>query len=83
MTLLVDRGWQFELKIGEELQTALRGEKIRLPGELVIDWLYLPVAGVTWFEADAYVNWLDRSGKWPGARLCSEREWERAAWGRG
>ena len=81
LTQLADGEWQFELKIGEEVQTALRGGKVRLPGELGVDWLNLPVAGLTWFEAEAYVNWLDHSGKLPGARLCSEREWERAARG--
>jgi formylglycine-generating enzyme required for sulfatase activity len=29
----------------------------------------------------AYAAWLDRTGKLPGARLCSEVEWERAARG--
>src|SRR5262249_4652406 len=29
----------------------------------------------------AYVAWLDRSGRVPGARLCDEHEWERAARG--
>jgi serine/threonine protein kinase/formylglycine-generating enzyme required for sulfatase activity len=81
LTQLPDGEWQFELKLGEEVQTALRHEKVRLPGELGVDWLSLPVAGLTWFEADAYVHWLDRGGKRPGARLCSEREWERAARG--
>lgn len=77
----VDGTWQFELKIGEEVQTASRGETVRLPGKGAIDWLELPVAGLTWFEAEAYVDWLDRSGKRPGAHLCNEREWERAARG--
>jgi formylglycine-generating enzyme required for sulfatase activity/predicted Ser/Thr protein kinase len=81
LTQLDDGVWQFELKIGEEVQTVRRGERVRLPGDLAVDWLNLPVAGLTWSEADAYVNWLDRGGKRPGARLCSEREWERAARG--
>jgi serine/threonine protein kinase/formylglycine-generating enzyme required for sulfatase activity len=81
LTQLPDGNWQFELKIGEEVQTALRGVQVRLPGARAIDWLNLPVAGLTFFEAEAYVNWLDRSGRRPGARLCSEREWERAARG--
>lgn len=39
----------------------------------------LPVAGVSRDDALDYVAWLAR--KLPGARLCSEREWERAARG--
>ena len=81
LTQLDDGAWQFELKIGEEVQTVRRGERVRLPGELAVDWLELPVSGLTWSEAQAYVDWLERGGKRPGARLCSEREWERAARG--
>ena len=32
-------------------------------------------------DATAYVSWLQRSGRVPGARLCTEAEWERAARG--
>jgi formylglycine-generating enzyme required for sulfatase activity len=41
----------------------------------------LPVTGVTWENAQAYAGWLHRSGRLPGARICDEREWERAARG--
>jgi formylglycine-generating enzyme required for sulfatase activity len=44
------------------------------------DWLRMPVAGIAWEDAQAYVAWLAR-GPLAGARLCSEREWERAARG--
>jgi serine/threonine protein kinase len=43
--------------------------------------LHLPVSGVTSEDAEAYVRWLSTTGRVPGARLCSEREWERAARG--
>lgn len=39
-----------------------------------------PVAGVTWYEAIAYVNWLRRKTSKP-YRLLTEAEWERAAAG--
>ncbi len=45
------------------------------------DWLNLPVSGLSLEDAEAYVSWLDRTGRVPGARLCDEREWERAARG--
>src|SRR5262249_59305376 len=41
--------------------------------------LGLPVAGITWDDATAYARWLGAAV--PGARLCTEREWERAARG--
>jgi formylglycine-generating enzyme required for sulfatase activity len=44
------------------------------------DWLRFPVSSVSWQDAQAYVAWL-ASGRVPGARLCSEPEWERAARG--
>ncbi len=39
-----------------------------------------PVVGVTWFEAEAYGNWLVKQLKRP-VRLPTEQEWERAARG--
>ena len=45
------------------------------------DWSKLPVTGITPKDVEAYADWLDRSGKVPGARVCPELEWERAARG--
>jgi formylglycine-generating enzyme required for sulfatase activity len=45
------------------------------------DWQRLPVSGITADDAEAYARWLDRSGRVPGARLCTEVEWEHAARG--
>ena len=45
------------------------------------DWLRWPVVGITAKQAEAYAAWMATSGRVPGARLCSEREWERAARG--
>jgi formylglycine-generating enzyme required for sulfatase activity len=39
------------------------------------------VAAISYGDAVAYAAWLDRTGRVPGARLCDEREWERAARG--
>jgi formylglycine-generating enzyme required for sulfatase activity len=44
------------------------------------DWLRLPVAGVSPGDARAYAGWLSAT-RIPDARLCSGREWERAARG--
>lgn len=45
------------------------------------DWRDFPVAGVSFEDAAAYAAWLSRTGRVPGARLCSDQEWERAARG--
>jgi formylglycine-generating enzyme required for sulfatase activity len=44
------------------------------------DWLRTPVVNLRWKDAQAYVAWL-AAGAVPTARLCGEREWERAARG--
>ena len=36
---------------------------------------------MSFHEAAQYAQWLDASGRLPGARLCNEYEWERAARG--
>ena len=63
--------------------TARRGELFCRPKRSerrCQDWLRFPVAGVSGDDAQAYVEWLAR-GRLPGARRCTEREWERAARG--
>lgn len=45
------------------------------------DWTRMPVSGIDVPNAKAYLAWLDRTGKVPGARLCTDWEWERAARG--
>jgi formylglycine-generating enzyme required for sulfatase activity len=78
-------GGFFELS----LQSAKAAYRVR-EGELLrfatdkrrpIDWRTLPVTGVSIADAEAYLGWLRDSGRLAGARLCSEREWERAARG--
>ena len=44
-------------------------------------WERLPVTGISAVDARAYVAWLVASRRVPGARLCTEREWELAARG--
>jgi serine/threonine protein kinase/formylglycine-generating enzyme required for sulfatase activity len=63
--------------------TAKRGELLCRPKRNVRrcqDWLRFPVTGVSREDARAYARWLAARGV-PGARLCSDREWERAARG--
>jgi formylglycine-generating enzyme required for sulfatase activity len=44
-------------------------------------WLRFPVSGVSVDDTEAYASWMNSSRRLPGARLCDEREWERAARG--
>jgi formylglycine-generating enzyme required for sulfatase activity len=60
------------------------GEPIRYEGRAtraVQDWRRFPVAGVSFDDAQAYTQWLDRIGQVPGAHVCRDEEWERAARG--
>ncbi|HEY0781533.1 MAG TPA: SUMF1/EgtB/PvdO family nonheme iron enzyme, partial [Thermoanaerobaculia bacterium] len=42
------------------------------------NWLRFPVTGISAEDAQAYTEWLDRTGRVPHARLCRDAEWERA-----
>jgi formylglycine-generating enzyme required for sulfatase activity len=46
-----------------------------------VDWSTLPVDRVTKADSNRYAAWLSETGRLPGARLCTDREWERAARG--
>ena len=46
-----------------------------------VRWGRMPVSGVSFAQAKTYASWLGRTGRVPGARLCGELEWERAARG--
>jgi formylglycine-generating enzyme required for sulfatase activity len=41
----------------------------------------MPVAGISAEDAATYLQWLRTTTRVPEARLCTEREWERAARG--
>jgi len=45
------------------------------------DWLNFPIGGVSPDDVARYLVWLRETGRLPGARLCSELEWERVARG--
>ena len=63
---------------------ARTGELFRHGGRrqrAVQDWTRFPVTAVSAEDAQAYAAWLDRTRRVPGARLCTQLEWERAARG--
>lgn len=45
------------------------------------NWKKIPALFINAFDADMYLEWLNKTGRLPGARLCTEHEWERAARG--
>ncbi|MBK9036093.1 MAG: SUMF1/EgtB/PvdO family nonheme iron enzyme [Myxococcales bacterium] len=66
---------RFDLAPGEALTIPARADHRDLA------WTRLPVSGVSVDDVEAYAAWLDRTKRVPGARLCTAREWVRAARG--
>lgn len=77
------RRWHFSFRPADRSFEADVGEPIEYPRAqgATQDWLKMPVTGVSFQDAVAYAEWLDKTNRIPGARLCSEIEWERAARG--
>ena len=76
--------WQLTLQPTTQVYQAKTGERLVIPGRTrrsSQNWLQLPVAGITWKEAQAFLEWARASGRIPNARFCTETEWERAARG--
>lgn len=76
--------WQLSLLLNGRRVVAQEGEPLRLPERArrqEQDWSRLPVAGISMEDVQAYLGWLERTGRVPGARPCTEHEWERAARG--
>jgi formylglycine-generating enzyme required for sulfatase activity len=76
--------WQLTVQSGRERYRAHLGEPIVYLGrerDARQDWSRFPVTGVTAEEVERYLAWLRATGAVPGARMCTEVEWERAARG--
>jgi formylglycine-generating enzyme required for sulfatase activity len=79
-----DEPFRFTIKPSTLALTASEGEPLVYPGRTHrshVRWEATPVAGISSEDAHAYVRWLSDTGRVPGARLCTQREWERG--GRG
>ncbi len=77
-------GWQLMIQPAAVAYRAAWGEPIAYAGRREHarqDWRQFPVTAITATDALAYAAWLDATGAVPGARLCTEVEWERAARG--
>lgn len=86
-TLRLERSgeaWVFSFRPVTQRYTARAGEPVhyleRTKNEAQ-QWLDMPVVGISPRNVEAYVAWLDHTGTVPGARVCTEYEWERAARG--
>ena len=76
--------WQLTFRPTSQRYTARAGEPFVYAGRnqrARQDWLDFPVAGTAPADIERYLRWLRETGRVPGARLCSELEWERAARG--
>lgn len=79
-----DGSWRLAMQPTVRAFTAGWGEPVVYPTRArraSQDWRRFPVVGISVEDAERYVSWLDQSGKVPGARLCTELEWEKAARG--
>jgi serine/threonine protein kinase/formylglycine-generating enzyme required for sulfatase activity len=79
-----DGRWRLDLRPASGHYSVRDGEPVRYAKRArraVQDWLRFPVSAISFDDALAYVAWLERTGRVPGARVCTEREWERAARG--
>ena len=79
-----DGSFELTLKPATDAYSARSGEPIVYRGratEREQDWSKMPVLGRALDDWNAYLAWLDRTGKVKGARLCTDHEWERAARG--
>jgi formylglycine-generating enzyme required for sulfatase activity len=76
--------WRLTMAPSTQTYTAETGQRLRYDHRAVRadqDWMRFPVSAVSFEDAIAFAAWLDRTGRIPGARLCDEYEWERAARG--
>jgi formylglycine-generating enzyme required for sulfatase activity len=76
--------WELAFQPSTRRYAAEAGQSVVYEGrdrQIRQDWLQFPVTGISPADVDRYLGWLRSSGRLPGARLCTEVEWERAARG--
>ena len=76
--------WKLQIQPATKAFFASWGEMITYPERTHAasqDWRQFPVSLVSPESVRAYAGWLHRTGRVPGARLCNEFEWQKAARG--
>ncbi|HZJ66840.1 MAG TPA: SUMF1/EgtB/PvdO family nonheme iron enzyme, partial [Kofleriaceae bacterium] len=84
LTELAPRHWQLALTPTDRTYTSETGQRLRYEHRTrraEQDWTRFPVSAISYEDAIAYAAWLDRTQRIPGARMCDDQEWERAARG--
>ncbi|MEJ7597365.1 MAG: bifunctional serine/threonine-protein kinase/formylglycine-generating enzyme family protein [Kofleriaceae bacterium] len=84
LTEIAPRRWRYTYVRASKTYQADMGTPVAYEGRVQRvrqDWLKFPVAAISYEDALAYAAWLDHTHRVPGARLCDEHEWERAARG--
>jgi formylglycine-generating enzyme required for sulfatase activity len=80
-----EHGWEIVISPTKgSTYRAVRGELLVYQGRQkrrAQRWERFPVGGVSRVDVDHYLRWLRATGRVPGARLCTAKEWERAARG--
>jgi len=76
--------WELALMPTTVVYRARSGEPLVYEGRKTrasVAWERMPVVGISADDAASYTAWLNRTGRLPHARLCTDEEWERAARG--
>jgi len=80
-----DHRWTLMLQpTAGQHHVAVWGEPVRYPARAehsVQDWRRFPVTAISFEDAQSYSRWLDSTAQVPGAHVCRDVEWERAARG--
>jgi formylglycine-generating enzyme required for sulfatase activity len=79
-----DGRWALDFGVTNRVYKVKEGERFKYQDRSrrsSQDWLQFPVSGISPVHATEYAAWLASTGRVPNARLCTEREWERAARG--
>jgi len=77
-------GWRLMIQPSSRRYEAGTHERITYEGRTrraSQNWLRFPIGGVSPDDARRYFAWLSDTGRVPGARFCTDLEWERAARG--